>query len=143
LWSVTRARLRHVVLDSLRFLPELLLCAGIVLLLVLWQAYEGLRLRFGGELTPSQASAFAFWMFIAVTAVQEVLVLVLTPALAADVQHLRPAQVADPRDLVVPQGETPADTLMRTRAVENLRKGEDPGTNWKLVDSSLSTVGAY
>ena len=53
------------------------------------------------------------------------------------------AQVADPRDLVAPQGEAPTDTLMRTRAVENLRKGEDPGTNWKLVNSSLSQVGAY
>jgi pilus assembly protein CpaD len=53
------------------------------------------------------------------------------------------AEVADPRDLVTPQGETPADTLMRTRAIENLRRGEDPGTNWKLVNSSLSQVGAY
>ncbi|MGH6822572.1 MAG: CpaD family pilus assembly protein [Methylocella sp.] len=53
------------------------------------------------------------------------------------------AQVADPRDLVAPQGETPADTVMRTRATESLRKGEDPGTNWKLVNSSLSQVGAY
>ena len=53
------------------------------------------------------------------------------------------AQVADPRDLVAPQGETPTDTLMRTRAIESLRKGQDPGTNWKLVNSSLSQVGAY
>jgi pilus assembly protein CpaD len=53
------------------------------------------------------------------------------------------AQVADPRDLVAPQGETAADTVMRTRAIESLRKGEDPTTNWKLVNSSLSQVGAY
>jgi pilus assembly protein CpaD len=53
------------------------------------------------------------------------------------------AQVADPRDLVAPQGETPADTAMRTRAIESLRNGQDPGTNWKLVNSSLSQVGAY
>jgi hypothetical protein len=32
---------------------------------------------------------------------------------------------------------------MRTRAIESLRKGEDPTTNWKLVNSSLSQVGAY
>jgi pilus assembly protein CpaD len=51
------------------------------------------------------------------------------------------AQVADPRDLVAPQGETPTDTAMRTRAIESLRKGEDPTTNWKLVNSSISTVG--
>jgi pilus assembly protein CpaD len=53
------------------------------------------------------------------------------------------AQVADPRDLVVPQGEAPADTLIRTRAIESLREGKDPGTNWKLVNSSISAVGAY
>jgi pilus assembly protein CpaD len=53
------------------------------------------------------------------------------------------AQVADPRDLVAPQGETSEDTVMRTRAIESLRKGEDPTTSWKLVNSSLSQVGAY
>ncbi|MGH6853500.1 MAG: CpaD family pilus assembly protein [Methylocella sp.] len=52
------------------------------------------------------------------------------------------AQVADPRDLVAPQGETPADTVMRTRAIESLRKGEDPGTNWKLVNSDIISLGA-
>jgi Pilus biogenesis CpaD protein (pilus_cpaD)/Type II/IV secretion system protein len=31
------------------------------------------------------------------------------------------AQVADPRDLVAPQGETPADTAMRVRAREEIR----------------------
>jgi pilus assembly protein CpaD len=51
------------------------------------------------------------------------------------------AQVADPRDLVAPQGETPTDTAMRTRAIESLRNGQDPTTNWKLVNSSISTVG--
>jgi pilus assembly protein CpaD len=51
------------------------------------------------------------------------------------------AQIADPRDLVAPQAETPADTAMRVRAIENLRKGEDPGTNWKLTNSSISQVG--
>jgi len=52
------------------------------------------------------------------------------------------AQVADPRDLVSPQGETPADTAMRVRGIESLRKGQDPGTNWKFTNSSISTVGA-
>ncbi len=53
------------------------------------------------------------------------------------------AQVADPRDLVAPQGETSADTLMRTRAIESLRKGEDPNTNWKVVNNEISKVGGY
>lgn len=52
------------------------------------------------------------------------------------------AQVADPRDLVAPQGETPADTIMRTRAIESLRRGEDPGTNWKEDKSEIITLGA-
>jgi pilus assembly protein CpaD len=61
------------------------------------------------------------------------------------------AQVADPRDLVAPQAETPPDTVIRTRAIESLRnfmlpqppKGVDPGTIWSLHNSSISTVGAY
>jgi len=53
------------------------------------------------------------------------------------------AQVADPRDLVSPQGETPADTELRTGAIEQIRKGQDPSTNWKLQNSALSAVGAY
>ena len=52
------------------------------------------------------------------------------------------AQVADPRDLVAPQGETPVDTMMRVRGIESIRKGEDPGTNWKITNSSISQVGA-
>jgi pilus assembly protein CpaD len=52
------------------------------------------------------------------------------------------AQVADPRDLVGPQGETPADTALRVRGIESLRKGEDPSTNWKLSNTSISEVGA-
>jgi len=52
------------------------------------------------------------------------------------------AQVADPRDLVTPQGETPADTAIRVRGIESLRKATDPGTNWKLENSSITTIGA-
>lgn len=52
------------------------------------------------------------------------------------------AQVADPRDLVTPQAETPADTALRVRGIESLRKGEDPGVNWKFGNSAISAVGA-
>jgi hypothetical protein len=31
---------------------------------------------------------------------------------------------------------------MRVRGIEILRKGEDPGTNWKVTNSSINTVGA-
>ncbi|MCI0601071.1 MAG: CpaD family pilus assembly protein [Beijerinckiaceae bacterium] len=53
------------------------------------------------------------------------------------------AQVADPRDLVSQQAQTPPDTVMRTRAIEDLRHGEDPTTDWKLPPPTISAVGAY
>src|SRR5262249_17289220 len=46
------------------------------------------------------------------------------------------AQVADLRDLVSSQAETPADTELRTKAIESLRYGIDPGTAWKLQSSA-------
>jgi pilus assembly protein CpaD len=52
------------------------------------------------------------------------------------------AQVADPRDLVTPQAETPADTARRIRGIEGIRKGADPGTDWKIKNSAISSVGA-
>jgi pilus assembly protein CpaD len=56
------------------------------------------------------------------------------------------AQVADPRDLVAPQGETPADTVMRTGAIEIHRKPETPKAKWDdwqfERSSDISQVGA-
>jgi pilus assembly protein CpaD len=51
-------------------------------------------------------------------------------------------QVADPRDLAGPRGERPADTNMRIRAIEHVRKGEDPGTKWVVKNSSIGAVGS-
>jgi len=51
------------------------------------------------------------------------------------------AQVADPRDLVTPSADDPADTLMRSRSIGSLRKGADPVTDWKTKNTSISTVG--
>jgi len=53
------------------------------------------------------------------------------------------AQVADPRDLASQQAQTPPDTVIRTRAIEDLRHGEDPTTDWKMPPPAISTVGAY
>jgi pilus assembly protein CpaD len=53
------------------------------------------------------------------------------------------AQVADPRDLVSHQAETPGDTELRTGAIKSLRELQDHGTNWKLQNSSISSIGAY
>jgi hypothetical protein len=31
---------------------------------------------------------------------------------------------------------------MRTRAIGKVREGEDPGTGWKIENTSIGTVGA-
>lgn len=51
------------------------------------------------------------------------------------------AQIADPRDLVEPRGETPSDIEMRLRGINRLRRGEDPTTLWRLKPTSISSVG--
>ncbi len=40
------------------------------------------------------------------------------------------AQIADPRDLIEPRGETPGDVEARMRAIQKVRQGADPGTGW-------------
>ncbi len=50
------------------------------------------------------------------------------------------SQVADPRDLVSPQAETPEDTNMRTRVIDNRRQAKDPST-WRVTSDSISTIG--
>ena len=41
------------------------------------------------------------------------------------------AQVDDPRDFVQPRALGPSDVAMRTRAIEAVRDGKDPSTEWK------------
>jgi pilus assembly protein CpaD len=41
------------------------------------------------------------------------------------------AQVDDPRDFVQPRALGPSDVAMRTRAIEAVRAGQDPSTDWK------------
>lgn len=57
-------------------------------------------------------------------------------------QNALAVQVADPRDLTSPRGERPADTNMRIRAIENVRKGIDPGTKWETKNSGIGAVGS-
>ena len=45
-------------------------------------------------------------------------------------QSMIAAQVDDPRDFVQPRALGPSDVAMRTRAIEDVRKGQDPGTQW-------------
>ena len=56
-------------------------------------------------------------------------------------QAMIAAQVADPRDIAEPRGETPPDTNMRMRAIGNVRKGSDPATQWTTKNSSIGSVG--
>lgn len=51
------------------------------------------------------------------------------------------AQVADPRDLANPRGETPADIEMRMRGINRMRMGTDPSTMWRLKATDISNVG--
>jgi pilus assembly protein CpaD len=55
-------------------------------------------------------------------------------------QSMLAAQVADPRDFVTARALDPSDVAMRTRAIEAVRNGEDPGTQWK--DTKLNPIGA-
>ena len=41
------------------------------------------------------------------------------------------AQVDDPRDFVQPHALGPSDVAMRTRAIEAVRDGQEPSTNWQ------------
>ncbi len=48
------------------------------------------------------------------------------------------AQVDDPRDFVEPRALGPSDVAMRMRAIEAVRDGKDPGTDWK---TDLTPIG--
>ena len=50
-------------------------------------------------------------------------------------------QVDDPRDLVQARASSPPDEAMRLRAIEQVRKGADPGTDWKNSLTAIGTVG--
>jgi pilus assembly protein CpaD len=53
-------------------------------------------------------------------------------------QQMMATQVADPRDLVGPGAVAPPDSTIRGRAIDAVRKGSDPGTNWKTQNTNIS-----
>jgi pilus assembly protein CpaD len=55
-------------------------------------------------------------------------------------QSMIAAQVNDPRDFVQPRALGPSDVAMRTRAIEDVRNGQDPGTVWGK-DTQLVPIG--
>jgi pilus assembly protein CpaD len=56
-------------------------------------------------------------------------------------QSMLAAQVNDPRDLVQSRASSPPDEDMRLRAITAVRNGQDPGTNWKITNTAIGTVG--
>jgi pilus assembly protein CpaD len=59
-------------------------------------------------------------------------------------QSMIAAQVDDPRDFVQPRALGPSDVAMRTRAIEAVRDGQDPRTQWKSsqTDMDVTPIGA-
>jgi pilus assembly protein CpaD len=55
-------------------------------------------------------------------------------------QSMIAAQVDDPRDFVQPRALGTSDVAMRTRAIEDVRNGQDPGTVWGK-DTQLVPIG--
>jgi type IV pilus biogenesis protein CpaD/CtpE len=50
-------------------------------------------------------------------------------------------QTADPRDLLGPAADTPADSHMRGRAIDAVRAGKDPGTAWAVQNTNIGGLG--
>ena len=63
------------------------------------------------------------------------------PNFGCATQSALAAQIDDPRDLVQSRGSTPPDEMMRLRAIQNVRKGTDPGADWKTTVTTLGSVG--
>ena len=59
-------------------------------------------------------------------------------------QSVMAAQVDDPRDFVEPRSLEPSDVAMRTRAIEDVRDGHDPRTQWTTsqTDMDVTPIGA-
>lgn len=55
-------------------------------------------------------------------------------------QKMLAAEVADPRDLVGPQAQTPSDMAEGVIAIEKIRQGTDPGTHWNTGVTNISTA---
>jgi pilus assembly protein CpaD len=56
-------------------------------------------------------------------------------------QSMIAAQVNDPRDFVRAEALGPADVEMQLRAINAVRQGNDPGTNWKIQNTDIGQVG--
>jgi pilus assembly protein CpaD len=57
-------------------------------------------------------------------------------------QSMMAAQVADPRDFVRASASGPGDVQMSLRAINSVRQGADPGTEWRIQNSNIGQLGA-
>ena len=57
-------------------------------------------------------------------------------------QSMLAAQVDDPRDFVRTEALGPADIIMQLRAINAVRQGNDPGTNWKTQNTDILSIGS-
>ena len=51
------------------------------------------------------------------------------------------AELDDPRDIVRSRPSDPPDVEMRMRAIDDVRKGADPGTAWKIQNTTIGAIG--
>ena len=58
-------------------------------------------------------------------------------------QKMLAAQIDDPRDLARARALTEPDVAMRLRAIDDVRKGQDPGTLWQVKNTAIGSVGGY
>lgn len=56
-------------------------------------------------------------------------------------QKMMAAQIDDPRDLARARASGDSDVDMRLRAIQAVRRGSDPGTNWKVQNTAIGQVG--
>jgi pilus assembly protein CpaD len=63
------------------------------------------------------------------------------PNFGCATQSALAAQIDDPRDLVQARGITPPDEQMRLRGIQQVRNGNDPGTNWNVSITPIGQIG--
>lgn len=56
-------------------------------------------------------------------------------------QKMIAAQIDDPLDVVEARPMSEPDVEMRLRAIDDVRKGTDPGTAWKVQNTAIGQVG--
>ena len=56
-------------------------------------------------------------------------------------QNALAQQVSDPRDFATPRAEAASDVIMRTRAIEAVRKGSSPATSWAVTGTNIGGAG--